>query len=86
MPYGKRTNHDTSLVYVEHAIIIGYPVHAVVVLAYYRRSVLESHYVYAGVLHIIRFLEQPLIVRHVALELESSAVVVVVVVVLSRFA
>ena len=64
----KHTNHGTSLVYVDHAIIIGYPVHAVLVLTCYCRSVLESYYVYAGVLHIIRFLGQHLVVHH-ALEL-----------------
>ena len=68
MLYGKHTNHGTSLAYVEHTII-GYPVHAVLVLACQCRPVLESYYVYAGVLRIIRFLEQHLVVRR-ALELQ----------------
>ena len=64
MLYDTHTNHDTSLVYVEHAIIIiGYQVHAVLVLVCCCRSVLQSYYVYAGVLHVNRFLEQHLVVR-----------------------
>ena len=53
----RAATHSTSLVYVEHAIIIGYSAHTILVLTCYCRSGLESYYVYAGVLHIIRFLE-----------------------------
>ena len=56
------------LVYVEHPITIGYPVHAVLVLTCHSRSVLEFYCVYAGILHVIRFLGQHLVVHH-ALEL-----------------